>query len=360
MKVLTLASSGRTLDNVRPVLDAMRARGDELHLAWVPLGAAFDEDPGLEATTHALLKGGSRPGDDGEYWARIGALLDDGFDLVLMDDMIHWPSARLRDCVVAAGRRIPLVAFQHGLYQAWQPMNAAFRADYFLCYGPRHVLNFDVCHWPKVLPVGLPKLDCIDPAPIAKPGACILFVAQSAPDPSILSALFADLEEATGLPVCIRPHPAHRTKYDALRGRHRFLDTGDILVQIRECSWMLTTHSTAVLQAMRMGRPAVLLPSFGLTDFRGYPGVSVDFIAGKVLAALKKHIADTDGREAFMRESCGGDRRDATRCALSMIDAITANAGEAPSKAGLHRLLGDRHPLNQVDALCRVASASPP
>ena len=347
MKAMVLASSLRTAGNFMPVLDLMRARGDVLELAWIPLGGAMSEDPSKLgfATMHM---GVHSRAENRLFWNGIEGRLDEGFDLVIMDDMIHWPAQEMAAAVRARRHPPALVAFQHGLYQAWNAMNRNFLADYFLCFGRRHVYNFDRCHWPRVLPTGLPKLDRIVP-PGGAPGDCILYVAQSAPDPSIIGPMLADLRSATALPVRIRPHPGHLGKYGSLQSQFEFLPANeDITTQIASANWILTTHSSAVLEAMRMGVASVLLPSFGLTDFAFYPGIAVDFRADKVLSALKQHRGDEEGRKRFMAEHCCGMRRDATVRTLQAIDAVVAAVRTGTGHKRLVDSMGGEHPLNAI------------
>ncbi len=261
------------------------------------------------------------------------------FDVVLMDDMIHWPSRELSAMLANLSPRPASIAFQHGLHQAWNAMNDDFHVDFLLCFGARHVVNFDAWLWPRVLPVGVPKLDRVTPAELV--GDHILYVAQSAPTPELMGPLLADIERRTGLPVKIRAHPGHAGLYASLAKKFAFVpQSQDILEQISASSWMLSTHSTAALEGMYLGKPVVLLPSFGLTDFTFFPGVCVDFSAEKVLVALRKHRDDHKGRARFLRQVCGGLRHDATQRSLAVIDRIVAGKG-----ADIHRTL-DEHPLN--------------
>jgi len=348
MNILFLASSLRTAGNLHPVFDAMRDRGDRVTLAWVPLGAAVEEDPSVLGFADIIatrdgerLESASTP-----FWARLQARMrDDTFSLVVMDDMIHWPARRLSEAVADDVRDYPrpaLVASQHGLHQAWNLMNQRFLADYFLCYGHRHVLNFDQRHWTRVLPTGLPKLDHLRPCAEGG-GRYILFVAQSAPSPAVIAPVLSDLQRLTGLPVRIRPHPGHRAAYAGLSEEFGFLSPDEpIDGQIALSEWMLTTHSSAVLEAMRMGKPVVLLPSFGLVDFGFFPGIAVDFRADKVLTALKVHRTDAPGRQRFLAAHCGGTRSDAGVRTLATLDAIV-RGDDAPQ---LVASMGSEHPLN--------------
>ena len=350
MKAIVLASSLRTAGNFMPVLESMRARGDELELAWVPLGGAVGEDPASLGFSSSHVSGARTRADSFAYWQGIEDRLRQPLDLVLMDDMIHWPAQEMTALVRRQQRAPALVAFQHGLYQAWNRMNQEFLADYFLCFGRRHVHNFDPCHWPRVLPTGLAKLDRLEPQRSGS-GGYILYVAQSAPDPSIIAPMLADLQQKTGLPVHIRPHPGHAARYSALESQFVFVAAAeDIVGQIARADWILTTHSSAVLEAMRMGVPAVLLPSFGLTDFGLFPGIAVDFLAEKVLSALNVHRNDAAGRQRFLAEHCGGMRRDSSARTLDAIDAIVTCGGDASARRELVASMGAEHPLNAIAA----------
>lgn len=355
MKALVLASSLRTAGNFQPVVERLRARGDTVELAWVPLGSARGEDPAALGFAQVYRNHTHARTDSAPFWDHIATVVAGSCDLVLMDDMIHWPAQEMAACVRRLGDAPPLVAFQHGLHQAWNLMDREFLADFFLCFGRRHVMNFAQAHWARVLPVGLPKLDVLQPA--ASGGHEILFVAQSAPDASIVGPLLADLEQASGLRVRIRAHPGHTDRYASLRSRFECADLSEpIEDQIRRAAWMLTTHSSAVLEAMQLGVDAVVLPSFGLTDFTFYPGIAVDFRADKVLHALGALRRDGAARQRFMDEHCCGMRRDSTSRALAAIDAIIAGAqaGDGSTRRALVASMGYEHPLNGLSEAMRA------
>lgn len=347
MDVIVLASSLRTAGNFLPVLEHMQARGDTVSLVWIPLGASIGEDPAALGLARVHAPAVRARAQAAQHLGSLVRHLVDA-DIVLMDDMIHWPAQEMTRLLRRHAPQVPIAAFQHGLYQAWNRMNQDFLADYFLCFGRRHVMNFDARFWARVLPVGLPKLDRLS-FRTGDVGEYILYVAQSAPRPGIVAPILSALEDATGKAVRIRPHPGHMDLYAGLRGQFQFLPSNEAIeIQISASAWVLTTHSTAVLEAMRMGVTAVLLPSFGLTDFTFFPGIAVDFSADKVLLALDVHRSDEPARNRFMEEHCRGFRTDSTRRALAAIDMIVGVRTGTMTPEALLGSMGAEHPLNSV------------
>ena len=199
-----------------------------------------------------------------------------------------------------------------------------------------------------MLPVGLPKLDRLRDEPISD-GGHILFLGQSAPDATVMRPLLKSLRDELRMPVKVRPHPGHPSTYEPLQEEFEFLSVlDDPIAQIATCSLFLSTHSTALLEALYLGKNAVLLPSFGLTDCTFYPGIAVDFTADKVVAALKKVRREQAGIERFLHQTCGGRRHDSTERAVRAIDAVLAErpADDWWRKPGkLRTLFAGEHPL---------------
>lgn len=359
MRCLVLASSIRTLGNFMPVLRRMQERGDVLQLVWLPAARATGEPPpeslGLEVVVRRGDAGFAQPRRTHALWGDLARAVGDlQPDVVLCDDMVHWPARAVADAAREHGGAPPVIAFQHGLHQAWNLMNRTFSADYFLSFGSRHVHNFDEEHWWRVLPTGLPKLDGLAGRPHVT-GDHVLFMAQSASSPVVLTPLLDGLQQQLGVPVKVRPHPGHFAAYQALQDRFEILPVADDpIAQIERCILFVSTHSTALLEALALGKEAVLLPSFGLTDFGFYPGIAVDFTADKVLAALKKARAAPDDMRRFLDLTAGGLDGGATGRALAVVDVL---ARDRPGPdwcmrgTALRAFMRGRHPLCRLDAL---------
>lgn len=352
-----MGSAHRTLANFRPVVERLRDEGHGVCACVVPMGrqsgAAAAQGLAAGADLRAPESGAAGLPAAHAFWRELADFVAArAIDLVLCDDMNHWPAQRAAAALAALDDRPLFVSFQHGLYQSWPTMNANFCADAFLCFGRRHVLNFEPRHWPHVLPVGLPKLDALAGQPTSD-GGFILFLAQTSPAPPILRGLLLDLQREAGLPVRIRRHPAHPELFDALGDAFEFTaDAQDPVLQMAECTWMLTTHSTAALEAMMLRKPVVVMPSFGTADFPGYPALATDFTADKVLGALARARKGGTAIERFLLDNCGGRRRDATVRAADVLRELVrrhrSGADSAPWWRGdnpIAAATADAHPL---------------
>jgi hypothetical protein len=324
MNILVIGSSPRTVGNFWPLVAEMHAQGHDIACCHIPVGPRATTDAfvalGGQAKLVAPSSGAAGLAIEHPFWGSLVELvLDRQVDCVLCDDMNHWPAKRAAKCLSNLPVRPAFLSFQHGLYQSWSTMNRDFSADAFLCFGSRHVFNFESRYWGRVLPVGLPKLDRLALVPRIDDGG-ILFVAQSSPNPAILRPLLADLQSKTGKEVYIRAHPGHPEMFDELRGDFSFLPVDkDPVDQMASCSWMLTTHSTATLEAVMLGKHVVLLPSFGIGDFQGYPGIATDLTADKVISALVRLRKSGELLDEFMRRVGGRSGRKSTPRAASVV-----------------------------------------
>ena len=360
MKVLAVAITHRTLGSIQPVLDRIAADGGRVELARIPT------KPQLPGQTPAEM--GMRPilatkGEDcaklplsDPFWHSLTEVVQDFKpDVIYCDDLTNWPTAHTFSVVSTLESRPLVVACQHGIFQTWHAMDREFNCDYFFCYGTQHVYNFSVSHWPRVLPVGLAKLDCLRDVETRDDGF-VLYIAQEAPRPAIVSAMLSEFSEIVELPVKIRPHPAHVEVYTGLDDKFEILDpTSDPIAAIARCTIVVTTHSTAMLEAMLLGKDVVVVPSFGLTDFALLPFVARDFTGRKLRVALGQVRRRKEEIKRFVDVTCGGRNYDATDRAYRALQALVCRPAEYKSMPGaddwwksdtpLARVVGGHHPL---------------
>lgn len=360
LKIAVVAITYRTLNNIAPLLQALVARGDQCEVIWAPTSQrvegqsprSFGLRVGLDFTglEPRNLQGMTHFGN------QCRRFLDElQPDLVLSDDMTTWPNRIVHALVRDLPARPWMLAWQHGLHQPWYEMRQAFDTDFFLCYGRLHVFLMGEALAPRVLAVGLPKLDALGAPEVVEQGAFLSWFAQPLPEAPWQVDLLAAVAAATRLPVHIRPHPAAPLAFAGLgdltaRGLHVDDPASDPIGTLRRCQGFLSTHSSAALEALLLGKPAVLFPSFGLTSFPGYPNVASDFTARAYLTAAKRIPARRDATEAFLVDCIGGRRFDHTARSLRVVDALAAWRRE-----GL--LLADLGP-SHTDHL-RHLSASP-
>lgn len=249
-------------------------------------------------------------------------------DLVLSDDMTTWPNRIVHEVVRQMPGRPWQLAWQHGLHQPWYEMRSAFDTDFFFCYGRLHAFLLGDALAARVLPVGLPKLDRLGEMVPLDDGYLAWF-AQPLPEAKTQIALLSDVARATGLPVRVRPHPAAPqafTGFDDLTSRGLQLDdpAADPIECLRRCRGFLSTHSSAALEALLLGKTAVLFPSFGLTSFPGYPNVASDFTARAYQVAIGRHATRRAATDRFLDDCIGGRRFDHTARNLRAVEGLAA------------------------------------
>ena len=141
--------------------------------------------------------------------------------------------------------------------------------------------------------------------------------------------LLAAIAAAQSLPVVrlIRPHPAAPDAFAAagdLAGRGLHVDdpASDPIDALRCCNGFLSTHSSAALEALLLGKTAVLFPSFGLTSFPGYPHVASAFTAAAYAVASGRYERRRSALEAFLDDTIGGRRFDHAARSLRVVNEL--------------------------------------
>ena len=343
MRVVVLAITHRTLGNIAPVMRALQKAGDTLALIWCPNTQVLDQGPadfGFKVDLAATkLEGEKRLPAEHPFWQQVRDLLEDFKpDVVISDDMTAWPVRSVWELMQGRPARPPLVGFQHGLYQNWRSMSAHFVADAFLCFGVRHVFGFPVNQWEKVIPVGLPKLDNLKDVATAKEGFSVYF-AQLHPRASIISQMAVDLAKRTRRAVKIRPHPGAPEAFGPAGtelGPNVVVSPpeDDPIDLLRRCDLFLSTHSTAVLEALLLDKPVVVMPSHGLVDFATFPYIARDFTALDCARGLRAYERNPEYFRGFVDDVCGGWRFDSTERAVNAIRAVVRSSQDAGA-AGL-------------------------
>ena len=89
----------------------------------------------------------------------------------------------------------------------------------------------------------------------------------------------------------------------------------------------ITTHSTAAIEALYLGKPVVLLPNHGLSAFHKYPAVAQDFTGEAIEAALGQFHALPGRVEEFLTDAVGGRRFDHTATTYAQLQALLAGRG---------------------------------
>jgi hypothetical protein len=359
LKIAVVSITYRTLNNIASVLQGLVAGGARCDVIWAPTSQGVDgQSPrsfGLDVGLDFTGLQAKNPQGLADFAAKCRTYLEAlEPDLVISDDMTTWPNRIVYEIVRALPGRPWQLAWQHGLHQPWYEMRQRFDADFFLCYGRIHAFLMGEALAPRVFPVGLPKLDRLGANGVTPEGGYLAWFAQPLPEARLQIELLADVAKATRLPVRIRPHPAAPRAFAAatdLEPRGLQIDdpSTDPIETLRHCTGFLSTHSSAAVEALLLGKSAVLFPSFGLTSFPGFPNVASDFTARAYQVALKRCASRGDATEAFLVDCVGGRRIDHTSRGLRVIEAIGRLRREGVSIANV----GER----QVDRLRQLAGA---
>lgn len=321
-RILVVSLAMRTFQNVRPVLDLLRKENWEIDVVWTPSRAQPDLQSPADLGFRLCLETDWReqPADanyaklapDHEFWKRFTEVVEKTQpQVVICDDATNWPSIGASHALSRLARRPPLVAFQHGLSQPWHALNRTFHFDFFMSFGMQHVFMFDAERWPRVLPTGLPKLDHLRDVATEDEGY-LLYVAQHFPSADAVGRMLDELRAAgTFGDIRIRPHPGHPQVYDSLRDRFRLLDPAtDPIEDMRRATAIVMPHSTALLEALLLRKPVVVLPSSGLTDFPLLPWAARDVSASEIRQGLVQanSVRRREDYERFLDRICGGQR----------------------------------------------------
>ncbi|TDR95321.1 hypothetical protein [Enterovirga rhinocerotis] len=339
MKIAVLAISRRCLGNILPALEKLGGSGAEFSLIWSPTSALEDEPPSALPLGLRTQSAGIKVPPDDEFWKlAVDFIISWGADIVLSDDMTTWPIRHLYAEIEKRSPRPPVVSFQHGMFQKWDEMSANFASDVFLAFGPRNVLQFEPKLWPRVLPVGLPKLDRLKCEERSQ-GGYIGFIAQPFPSPELALPLLSKVAAGMRLPVKVRPHPAAPASYGP-PGESSWpgVEISDPALPhiefVKHANVCISTHSTAILEAILLDKPVALLPSFGLTEFGGFPFICRDFTVESCIKAVNHSRRYFDRYKAFVDQVCAGGRFDATERTIRTIEAVKA-ASDRRSSPGL-------------------------
>lgn len=344
MKILVVSITYRTLNNIYPAISDLISRGAECQVIWAPTSQKIEDQSPANFGLHVGQDfSGIMADKEGKKIFLENCrsyLLNFQPDLILSDDMTNWPNKIIYSLVRDLPNRPFHLSWQHGLYQPWYAMRKAFDADFFLCYGRVHKFLMGEALAARVLSTGLPKLDSLANRPTSE-GGFISWFAQPQPAGPEQVNLVSEIAKATGRPVRIRPHPAAPEAFAAiadLEERNLQLEdpTTDPIESLSHCDELLTTHSSTALEAILLGKPTILFPSFGLTSFPGYPCIASDFTAKSYLTAIRRHKIHSDAIEAFLDDFIGGRRFDHTARTVRFIETLMGFRKRGISLSSLH------------------------
>ena len=334
MRLVLFATSLQLADNFLPVLELHVARGGDgslLLMPWTGYPPFADFNPSHVPVLAETPISGLSPADvtPAAFETFIEEHLSADVDLVVLAHGHSYPSNILRRTLQKLGRRTAVAVMQHGIYQDWAARRDETTYDYYFCFGARERYQFPAAMRSRIVPVGLPRLDRMRATPSAA-GKYILYVGQDVPEPWIVAPLLAECRTHFKRPVVVRPHPRFAAIYDELpNDLHAVPDDVDIdgplVPLIAHADFIITAHSTAVIEALYLQKPAVLVPNHGLTCFAQYPALAKEFTAAAVDDALQSARSKPEQIERFLNAAIGGIHYDHSERCLEAVTELLAS-----------------------------------
>jgi hypothetical protein len=343
--MLVTAFNCRSINNWRPMLDSLIARGHAVYTALSP----YVRDPDHRGLFHlpypnllTVRLGPKFQPVDGDLRSVMTTLRQAvaryGIDVVWMTTFHAGPEQHIREALRDLDRRPLTIGLQHGMQHDWSVFEeSADKFDLFGTFGPHFYPNCSEWFRLRMITCGLPKLDNIPRIERSGKIKRILFVAQNEPPFEILKPFLHELSSMAGAEIIIRPHPQWRDLYRGLSNEF-VLDSVDkpIVDSLREVDAVITTGSTAGLESLAMGLPTVVLPFCGGEVYETAGIVATRLDPNEVVALLRR-FDDRDfnaGIESFlesvagpkgMRTSLGVGQIERAVSLTNQMQALTAN-----------------------------------
>ncbi|NDC63172.1 MAG: hypothetical protein EBZ59_04115 [Planctomycetia bacterium] len=255
-------------------------------------------------------------------------LRDDPPDALLLTTCHAGPEAALASVLFATHRRPLLVGCQHGFVQNWDVYWQNFCFDHFLVFGDRFRRQAPPAIRDRVHVAGLPRLER-PPAGRSRSAFFddrrpILFAAQTKCPPE-LPPMLQELATLAGREVLVRPHPEFPGLF-AGSGLTPAPANRSLADQLAHVSLLVTTGSTAAIEALAAGCPVVVLPLEGGEHYRDAGIVTAAISASETLAVALGQ-ADPAARrmiESFLADHLGDT--DAASRAARLIESLVLSA----------------------------------
>ena len=300
--ILVTAFNCRSINNWRPMLDSLIARGHAVYTALFPLLSDPDHKGLFDLPYPNLLTARLDPKFqpvDGDLRGVLNALRQAvtgyGVDLVWMTTFHAGPEQHIRQALRDLDRRPVTIGLQHGMQHDWSVFEeSADKFDLFGTFGPHFYPKCSKRFRLRMITCGLPKLGTIPRIERSGKIKRILFAAQNQPPFEILKPFLHELSLMAEAEIIIRPHPQWRDLYRGLSNEF-VLDSVDrpITESLREVDAVITTGSTAGLESLAMGLPTAVLPLCGGEVYEA-AGIVVSELDPNNVISLFRRFDDPD------------------------------------------------------------------
>jgi hypothetical protein len=300
--VLVTAFNCRSVNNWRPMLDSLIARGHAVYTALFPLMSDPDHRGLFDLPYPNLLTARLGPKFqpvDGDLRGVLNtlqqAVIRYGIDLVWMTTFHAGPEQHVREALRDLDRRPVTIGLQHGMQHDWSVFEeSADKFDLFGTFGPHFYPKCSERFRLRMITCGLPKLDTVPRIERSGKIRRILFAAQNQPPFEVLKPFLRELSSIAEAEIVIRPHPQWRDLYRGLSNEFA-LDLVDkpITESLQDVDAVITTGSTAGLESLAMGLPTAVLPLCGGEVYQP-AGIVVNELDPNEVVALFQRFDDPD------------------------------------------------------------------
>jgi hypothetical protein len=343
--VLVTAFNCRSINNWRPMLDSLIARGHTVYTALFPLLSDPDHKGLFDLPYPNLLTARLGPKFqpvDGDLRGVLNtlrqAVIRYGVDLAWMSTFHAGPEQHIRAALRGPDRRPVTIGLQHGMQHDWSVFEeSADKFDLFGTFGPHFYSNCSERFRLRMITCGLPKLDGVPRYERSGNIRRILFAAQNQPPFEILKPFLRELSSITRAEIVIRPHPQWRDLYSGLSNEFA-LDPVErpIIESLRDVDAVITTGSTAGLESLATGLPTVVLPFCGGEVYEPAGIVVTKLDPNEVVATFRRFddaefsarinsFLDSVAGPKGMRTSLGEGQVEQAANLVNQIQALTAS-----------------------------------
>jgi hypothetical protein len=320
----------RSINNWRPMLDGLIARGHAVYTALFPLMSDPDHKGLFDLPYPNLLTARLGPKFqpvDGDLRGVLNtlrqAVIRHGIDLVWMTTFHAGPEQHIRAVLRGLDRRPVTVGLQHGMQHDWSVFEeSADKFDLFGTFGPHFYSNCSDRFRLRMITCGLPKLDAVPIIERSGKIKRILFAAQNQPPFEVIKPFLHELSSIAEAEIIIRPHPQWRDLYRGLSNEF-VLDLVDnpITESLRDVDAVITTGSTAGLECLAMGLPTVVLPLCGGEVYESAGIVATGLDPNEVVSLFRRFDApDFSARIDGFLDSVAGPKGMRTNLGVGQVE----------------------------------------
>ncbi len=204
--------------------------------------------------------------------------------LILLTDIQNFPGAALYSPIKKIYPKTRVIGFQHGLFQIWNGHWFNRLCDFYMAFGKEFTAFYPQYRRGDIVYSGIPKLDGIKDIKTEDQGY-ILYIGQKEPAPEIVNPFLLDLENTFRKKVVVRNHPQYPDHYKTSRSNEEYANE-NLWDQIANSSFVITTHSTCIVEGLLIGKKVIIMPDHISATFKNYEWRASEYTANSVKRIL--------------------------------------------------------------------------